>query len=446
MKKAIRTAVYACGMSICAFQGAIAGPAIQEALSNVTTASMQELARNNNTDASAPPTITESVLYSFGSNANDGSFPRAGLIQSWDGNFYGTTTAGGTIGSGTVFKVTPAGVETVLHSFLGGGSDGAGPQAALIQSWDGDFYGTTVDGGLFDNGAVFKITATGEETVLHSFGPYNGPDGIAPYDALVEDHEGNFYGTTEVEGEYSGGTLFKITSSGVFTVLHSFGAQQGAEGWGPAATLLLASDGDFYGTTTYGGSNNTGTVFKITRSGIFTLLYSFGATGSEDGVEPWSAMIEGCDGDLFGTTLYGGASGYGTVFKITRSGVETVLHSFGSAANDGQGPQAPLIWGYDGKIYGVTSGGGAYGNGAIVQITTAGVETVLYSFAYGVDGSTDGYGPFGLIEGRDGNFYGTTFGGGLYGTGTVFKVTNVCSNHEDGCGQQTSRQSASCCR
>ncbi len=367
--------------------------------------------------------VTESVLHYFGPGA-DGTQPKAALIQGTDGDFYGTTLTGGTNGAGTVFKITSAGVETVLYSF-GSGADGSQPNAALIQGADGDFYGTTVYGGTYNLGTVFKITPAGVETVLHSFG--SGADGSQPRAALMQGTDGDFYGTTVYGGTYNLGTVFKITPVGVETVLYSFGG--GNDGANPYAGLIQGTDGDFYGTTGSGGTNDAGTVFKITPAGAETVLHSFGAT-SIDGVSPQAALIQGTDGNFYGTTVYGGPNYWGTVFKITSAGVETVLYSFFGSGTYGMQPRAGLIQGTDGNFYGTTECGGTYVGtyqgygscsigGTVFKITPVGVETVLYSFG----GGTDGYVLWsGLIQGADGNFYGTTSYGGTY-QGTVFKIT-----------------------
>jgi uncharacterized repeat protein (TIGR03803 family) len=362
------------------------------------------------------PTVTltvtaqvESVLYSFGSGS-DGQIPIAGLIQGADGNFYGTTLGGGANGNGTVFKITPAGVETVLWSFSGG-SDGQNPAAGLILGTDGNFYGETGNGGANGGGTVFKITPAGVETVLWSFG--RGSDGQNPIAGLIQGADGNFYGTTQDGGTNGAGTVFKVTPAGVETVLWSFGS--GSDGQTPQAGLIQGTDGNFYGTTVSGSANGNGMVFKLTPAGVETVLHSF--AGGSDGLNPAAGLILGTDGNFYGTTLNGGTNGDGTVFKITPAGVETVLHSF-AGGSDGWSPQAGLIQGADGNFYGTTLIGGTNGDGTVFKITPAGVETVLHSFAGGSDGQNP---QAGLIQGADGNFYGTTFNGGANGDGTVFK-------------------------
>jgi uncharacterized repeat protein (TIGR03803 family) len=356
----------------------------------------------------------ESAIHTFDANA-DGISPHANVIQGSDGNFYGTTYDGGTSSHGTVFKITPAGVETVLHSFTAGATDGSLPTAGLIQGSDGNFYGTTGNGGPTGVGTVFKITSSGVETVIFSF---SGADGISPFGALVQGSDGNFYGTTSSGGPNSNGTVFKVTPAGAMTILHPFTG--GADGNAPAAALTLGSDGNFYGTTTLGGTHSLGTVFKITPAGVETVLHSFSG-GAGDGNYPSAALILGSDGNFYGTTQNGGTGGQGTVFRITSSGVEAVLHSFAGGTTDGSNPYAALTQGTDGNFYGTTGSGGTSGDGTVFKITPAGAETVLHSFA---GGTTDGGFPnAGFIQATDGNFYGTNSGGGASNSGNLFKIT-----------------------
>jgi uncharacterized repeat protein (TIGR03803 family) len=378
--------------------------------------------------------VVETVVYSFGASNTDGQGPQAGLIQGADGNFYGTCSTGGVWDEGTVFNVTPAGVETQLYSFVGPPNDSANPAAILIKGADDNFYGTTVfggaNGGGTDDGSVFKITPAGAETMLHSFGA-SATDGINPMAGLILGTDGNFYGTTEDGGAHCSaegtacGTFFKMTPAGVETILYSFGATS-ADGNTPQAGLIEGTDGNFYGTTTLGGAHGGGTVFKLTLAGAETVLYSFGAT-STDAFEPRAGLILGSDGNFYGTTYAGGAHQQsGTVFKITPTGVETVLYSFGATSTDAALPVASLIQSADGNFYGTTSSGGTNGvvalaAGTVFKVTPAGVETVLHSFG---TSSTDGAEAEGaLIQDADGNLYGTTFLGGANSEGTVFKIT-----------------------
>jgi uncharacterized repeat protein (TIGR03803 family) len=233
------------------------------------------------------------------------------------GNLYGTTFQGGTYGYGTVFKLTPSGAETILHNFGTTGDDGTYPYAGVILNSKGILYGTTHLGGRYDYGTVFKLTPSGTETLLHSFDP-NGKDGKYPYSGLVLGQNENLYGTTAGGGVYGYGTVFKLTSSGPETILHSFGAT--GDGAGVYTAPVLDEAGNLYGTTSYGGVHQEGTVFEVTPSGTETVLWSFG--NGKDGTYP-NGLVFNAKGNLFGTTQYGGARGTdcngmgcGTVFKL----------------------------------------------------------------------------------------------------------------------------------
>lgn len=354
------------------------------------------------------------TILHFFQGGSDGTDPLARLLQGADGNFYGITNTGGTYGDGTIFEMTPIGVESVLHAFSG--TDGQNPQGGLIQDASGNFFGASVYGGSYGYGTAFELSANQTETVLHSFA--KGSDGGYPICSLVEDASGNLYGTTW-GGGLTHGIVFKIASGGSETVLHSF-AYNSSDGGYPTAGLVLGSDGNYYGTTnTGGGSANAGTIFKITPSGSETLLYTF--TGGSDGGNPQAPLIQGSDGNFYGTTSAGGAHGDGTVFQVTPAGVETVVYSFAGGTSDGSDPVAGLLHASDGNFYGTTKQGGSSGDGTVFKLTSDGLETVVYSFT---GGSTDGAAPAAsLIEGSDGKLYGTTSAGGPNGYGTVFSVT-----------------------
>jgi uncharacterized repeat protein (TIGR03803 family) len=315
------------------------------------------------------PSGTLTTLYSFCSQTScgDGANPLAGLVQASDGNFYGTTSGGGAYESGTVFKITPTGTLTTLYSFCSQRNcpDGASPYAGLVQGSDGNFYGTTAYGGILNEdcggtcGTVFQITPSGALITLYNFcSQPNCADGYAPFSGLIQASDGNFYGETGGYGE-GGGTVFKITPTGTLTTLYNSCSQPNcADGSNPGGGLVQASDGNFYGTTAFGGANNQGTVFKITPSGTLTTLYSL--SGSPNNGAGPSALIQASDGNFYGATTWGGASGYGTIFKITPSGTLTTLHSFDYT--DGAYPQAGLVQANDGNFFGTTSHGGASSN------------------------------------------------------------------------------------
>ncbi|MHA3771210.1 beta strand repeat-containing protein [Verrucomicrobiota bacterium sgz303538] len=334
---------------------------------------------------------------------NQGRNPYASLVQESDGNFYGTTFNGGASGYGTVFKMTPAGEVTTLVSF--NRFNGSNPSAGLVKGSDGNFYGTTSQGGASNYGTVFKMTPAGELTTLASF--ING-NGSYPIAGLVEGNDGNFYGTTSQGGAGNYGTVFKVTPAGELTTLVYFNSLNGSK---PLAGLVIGSDGNFYGTTKSGGVNTFGTVFKMTPAGMLTTLVSF------TGRSPSAGLLKGSDGNLYGTTSDGGTSNYGTVFRLTPAGVLTTLASFNRT--NGSNPLANLVEGSDGNFYGTTSDGGTSNYGTVFKMTPAGELTTLTSF-----NRTNGSNPYaGLVEGSDGNFYGTTELGGASGSGTVFKMT-----------------------
>jgi uncharacterized repeat protein (TIGR03803 family) len=332
--------------------------------------------------------------------------------------------------------VAQAQTYQVLYSFTGG-SDGETPVAALVRDSAGDLYGTSFYGGTSDMGTVFKVDASGKESVLYSFAGVK--DGANPFAGLVRDDTGNLYGTTEYGGTFNNGTVFVLSTSGTETVLYSFTG--GADGSQPLAGLVRDSAGNLYGTTVQGGNMagscaanaGCGTVFRVNPTGKETVLHSF--TYAPDGAAPYAgSLIRDASGNLYGTTYDGGAarSRSGTVFKVGRSGAEKVLYCFVGGA-EGYYPTAGLVRDSAGNLYGSTSGGGdlgcnnGSGCGTVFKLDTTGTETVLYSFI----GGTQGYNvslAFGLVRDRAGNLYGTTEEGGNlscnggYGCGTVFKL------------------------
>ena len=272
----------------------------------------------------------------------------------------------------------------------------------------GNLYGTTVEGGTYNiDGTVFELTHTTKgwtETILHSFGASG--DGSQPYCALTVDTTGNLYGTTYYGGAYSYGTVFELTSSGTEKILWSFG--NGTDGANPLAGVVLDTNGNLYGTTEYGGAYGYGTVFELTSSGPEKVLWSFG--NGTDGAYPFAGLIL-YKGNLYGTTANGGAYGDGTVFEVTLSGTETILHSFDNNDIDGINPYAGLVV-YDGNLYGTTVSGGGTGSaaGIVFEMTPSGAETILHTFG----GSRDGAFPWGgVVFDTSGNLYGTTLSGGL---------------------------------
>jgi uncharacterized repeat protein (TIGR03803 family) len=353
----------------------------------------------------------ESLLYSF-SAANSGGFtPYGTLLQAWSTVLYGVTPFGGAQGAGTIYSVQPDGTVGVLYSFAGG-TDGAAPYASLIQGADGSLYGVTTAGGANGTGVVFRINTSGVETVLYPFG--TGSDAQQPYGSLLQGSDGNFYGMSLAGGVNNQGTVFRVTPTGTETVLHSFGS--GTDGSAPHGALIQGTDGNLYGVTSQGGENGHGILFRITLQGVETVLYAF-ANGT-DASDPRGSLIQASDGNFYGLSAHGGQYGAGALFKMTSGGTESVLVSFGGSG-DGANPYGDPLQGSDGELYVLTLNGGANGAGALVRVTLAGAESVLYSFG----GAGDGAAPYGsLIETADGTLWGVTSVGGSSGGGTVFSI------------------------
>jgi uncharacterized repeat protein (TIGR03803 family) len=352
-------------------------------------------------------------------DGTDGASPRyMSLVQGPDGEFYGTTADGGTSNYGTVFKMTASGTLSTIYNFCSQSNcaDGQFPDGGLVLGSNGNFYGTTFAGGANDDGTVFRITRAGALTTLHSF---DRTDGSGPSAPLVEAVNGSFYGTTQSGGASSVGTVFKITAAGAFTSLHSFDNSDGAY---PYAGLVQASNGNLYGTTESGGSEGDGSIFSITMGGTLTTIYNFcSVSGCDDGEYPFGGLIQASDKNLYGTAYDGGTHGDGTIFKITTGGTLTTIYNFCSQTNciDGSTPEAGLIQATDGNFYGVTAFGGTNGYGTVFKVTSAGALTTLNLFD-----STDGSAPVGgLLQGTNGTLYGTTYEGGTSELGTVYSET-----------------------
>lgn len=294
-----------------------------------------------------------------------GYFSTAGLVQASDKNFYGTTEEGGAHNGGTIFKITSDGILTTLYSFCSqtNCTDGEQPDAGLVQGRDGSLYGTTQLGGANGNGTVFKITLSGTRTTLYSFcAQVNCTDGKLPNTALVQGNDGNFYGT-------AGTTVFRITPAGKLTTIYIFG-----ESGSVAAALIQATDGNFYGTQVSGGPHNDGSVFRLTPSGVLTTIYTFCTVfvggACLDGIEPYGSLIQATDGNLYGTTYLGGANNSGTIFKLTRDGTLTTLYSFCAQTSciDGDRPFGGLVQATNGTLYGTTWDGGSFDFGTVFSL------------------------------------------------------------------------------
>jgi uncharacterized repeat protein (TIGR03803 family) len=353
----------------------------------------------------------ETVLYSFTGGA-DGNSPNS-LIRDSAGNLFGTTTyGGGASGAGVVFKVDTSGHESVLYSFTGA-ADGGNPFGGVVRDSAGNLYGVTDSGGNGD-GVVFKVDPTGHETVLYSF--TGGADGGNP-NPVILDSAGNLYGTTYSGGGASGaGVVFKVDPTGHETVLYSFTG--GNDGGASEAGVIRDSAGNLYGTTSAGGTSNAGVVFKVDRSGHETVLYSF--TGAADGGNPTAGVIRDSAGNLYGTTSSGGTEGLGVVFKVDTSGNETVLDTFVRGRHGNQPDFAGVIRDSAGSLYGTVAFGGSGGQGAVYKLDSSGAETVLYAFPSATDGQYS-YNN-GVIFEWAGQLYGATFYGGKAGAGVVYQL------------------------
>ena len=371
-------------------------------------------------------------LVSFTGTNGDfpGASPYSGLVMGADGNLYGTTSQGGSNNLGTVFQLTPGAAFTSLFSF--NGTNGATPYAALTPGNGGFLYGTTFAGGVSNWGTIFLITTNGAFTNLFSFTGTNNPwQGSSPAAALVADGAGNFYGTADFGGTtnplylnastllgYGYGTVFELITNKTVTAPVLFGGTNGAY---PSGGLALAKDGNFYGTTRWGGNGLTGnfsgygTIFRMSPDGTLANFYKF--TGGDGGFI-YAGLVQGGDGWLYGAAFQGGSVGNGTLFKISTNGDFVPLHSFGYF--ESATPYAGMMEGGDGNLYGTTYGNANYGNyGSVFQLTPAGAFTNLVSF-----NSANGYHPAGvLVQGPDNNFYGTTSSGGANGLGTIFRLS-----------------------
>lgn len=363
---------------------------------------------------------TYTVLYTFRGSVYAAG-PLWGVIQDREGNLYGTTVGGGNSGNGVVYRLDPTTDDFVYYS-LKSGSDYGQSAASLIQDANGNFFGNTYYGGpVF--GTVFELSREGEETVLHAF--EGQADGAYPQSPLIQDAEENLYGTTySYGGPSAGGTIFKLTQSGDLAVLYSFTG--GTDGCRPSAGLVADHNGNLFGTTAGCGASGNGTVFEYSNTGQETVLYSF--KGGNDGTWPKAPLIVDAQGNLYGTTS-GGNVGCGTVFAVNKAGREKVLHQFGSIAEDGCNSSAGLARDTQGNLYGTTLFGGKHGFGTVFELSPSGDETILYNFGPGPGGNMP---PAGLIQDAEGNLYGTTqFGGEAacgsasdqYGCGVVFKLT-----------------------
>jgi uncharacterized repeat protein (TIGR03803 family) len=360
--------------------------------------------------AAAATAQTYTVLYNFGTNIGDPLNPQLSdvIAQGRDGSLYSTTFSGGAHGLGTVFDITPGATLTVLYDF--DGTLGELPNSGLTLATDGKFYGTTAAGGPSNAGTIFNTTPSGKVTVLYNF--TGGSDGFFPSAPPIQGTDGNFYGTTPYGGHKTCnggagcGTVYKLTRSGQFTTLHQFQSKEGAVPPGP---VVEGTDGNLYGTTVGGGTYNAGVVFKLTTAGKYTVLHNFDPYS--DGKDPVGPLVQGSDGNFYGTTVAGRDGQIrGVVFKITPTGSLTVLHRL-NGTTDGDNPYSGLVQATDGNFYGTASAGGTFGSGTIFRLSPKRTFTVLHNF----DNTTGAYPQITLMQHTNGLLYGET---ALGGTGT----------------------------
>jgi uncharacterized repeat protein (TIGR03803 family) len=384
-------------------------------------------------------TYTESLLYSF--SPTPAYSPGYGVIQASDGNFYGTTVAGGAnLMQSTAFRLTPDGQFTTLYTFCSKGgdncTDGESPYG-LVEGPDGNFYGATLGGGTDtygqvtgEGGTVFRLSPSGVYTVVYNFcGAAQCADGDFPAGPVIFGSDGNMYGATFNGGQNGYGSVFQLTTSGTLTSLYSFCDIEGCpDGMFPSSPLLQASDGNFYGYTLSG-------VYMINSAGAFANVGNFPSTnaGGETCGSTCGSLIQAADGNLYGTIPYNAAQDEGFVFSAAPSSGVKIIYSFCSSGKyptcgDGENPSAPLVAGTDGNLYGVTPGGGPAGSdgGTFFRTTAAGALTTLYTFCASEPSScTTASAPGAIQQGADGNFYGASYKGGANKVyGTVFKLTS----------------------
>ena len=361
--------------------------------------------------ASITAAQTVSTLFSF-TGLPAVSAPSGPLTQGRAGLLYGTSLAGGILNLGTVYKISTSGSGDIVYTFEQ--VHGANPYLGVMLATDGRLYTTTPLGGAGGFGVVDQISKSGVATLLHDF--TGGYDEREPWGAPVEASDGNLYGAVN-GGSVEPGAVYKLTTSGIFSTIHNF---TGYDGFSPQSSLIQAADGKLYGTT-YGTTNvggaNCGTIVKLTLSGTGKAAYTFPCDSG--GANPSAPLVQATDGNFYGTTLYGGTDGEGTIFKMTEQGVVSIVHSFGEVSQDGASPNMSLVQGTDGNLYGVTQSGGN-GYGTIFQMSLSGDYKVLYAFTLSEQNANPAGG---LIQHTNGLFYGTTAGGFLSDPhGTVYSL------------------------
>ncbi len=361
------------------------------------------------------PAQTVKTVYGFaGGNSGNSAFPVwVALAQGRDGRLYGTTEG---ISNGSVFGVSTGRLFTDVFDF--DHTDGGQAYAGVTLASDGNFYGTTWDGGTGNNGVFFKVTRSGTYTLLHNFAGYEGGiDGNHPVAAPVEASDGNLYGTTEgtTGSTVIPSTIYKYTRAGVFSTIYTF---NGTVGLVVHSSLIEGADGYLYGTASEGGINGCGTIFKVSTAGVVLQYYSL-TSGTDTGCSPVGPLLQGADGNFYGTTQAGGTYSMGTIFKMSPGFVVSTLYSFQGPPTDGEYPSAGMVQATDGNLYGTASPGSSTYYGALFEVSTGGTYKVLYMFT-----PTFGDFPLGtLIQHTNGKTYGTllTDGPGC-GCGQVYSL------------------------
>ncbi len=359
---------------------------------------------------------TVATVYNFAGGTKSGANPwYVTLVQGTDGQLYGTTYNGGSKGMGTAFKVSTSGTFTLLHSFVGGKSDGANPTGGLTLGTDGNFYGTTNLGGSGAEGVVFQMTPAGAITLLHTFNA--NVDGAFPWSPPVLASDGNFYGTAS-GGKDNTGLVYKITTSGTYTTIYSFDI---THGYHPIASPTQGVDGFLYVPVAEGGTSFCGTIVQLTTAGVLNNTYDFPC--GPGGSFPVGPLVQNSSGTFYSTTQNGGTNGEGTIYEINTSLSASVMHSFGAFFGDGEYPSAGLALGTDGKYYGSTAEGGTYDDGTLFNTSTSGTYTELYSFNNSANLMQES--PLSPpVEYTTGTLYGLTEFGGTSNDGTVYSLNN----------------------
>jgi uncharacterized repeat protein (TIGR03803 family) len=358
---------------------------------------------------------TVSTIYNFTDSATSGANPwYVTLVQGTNGNFYGTTYNGGKTGSGTIFNVSTTGAQKILYSFAGGTTDGAYPTGGLTLGTDGNFYGTTQQGGSESQGIIFKITPSGTYTILHNFNAF--VDGAFPWGPPILASDGNFYGTASGGGPNGRGIVYKITSGGTFSEVYQFDV---THGYSPIAPPAQGTDGFLYIPVAQGGTDFCGTIVQMSTAGVLNNTYNFPC--GPGGSFPLGPLVQASNGNFYSTTQDGGTNGEGTVYEVTTGLAVTVLHSFGAAFGDGTFPAAGLLLATDGNYYSATAEGGANDDGTLFNTTTSGTYTSLYSFNNSANLlQMSPLSP--PVQGTNGLLYGVTEFGGGANDGTVYSL------------------------